>query len=60
MKNKKKTRIKIRQRVYEIVQSLVKNALEIDLKYPSETVAAIAAIRVSKIIANNYRRRVKA
>ena len=59
MRKGQKRRIKIRRRVYDIVQGLVKNALEIDLKYPSETVGALAAIRRSKVIANSYRRRVK-
>jgi hypothetical protein len=54
-----KTRIKLRNRVYQIVHDLVKNASEIELKHPAESVGALAAIRISKVVANNYRRRQK-
>jgi hypothetical protein len=54
-----KTRIKLRKRVYDIVESLVRNALELDLKYPAQDVASIAAVRISAVVANNYRRRRK-
>lgn len=54
-----KKRIKIRETIYTIINNLMRSAREIEIKYPEAAVSAVAAHKITELIHQNYRRRVK-